>query len=173
MMTLRAIGQFAGAVALALALAGCGDDGDGDSTATDDAGSVAGESDAGEDGSEDSGDEGSDSEDGESGAAAPGVYRDYSEHAVADTSYDTTILFFWASWCPDCHAYEQAIQDDGVPDGVQILKIDYDTEQDLRDRYGVNHQSWFVKVDSNGEQLSDWLAYGSDKSVDTILEELG
>lgn len=135
----------------------------------------SGESGGSESDAEDSGDDtdsGSGSEDGGSGAA-PGVYKDYSEEAVADTSYDATILFFHASWCPECRAFEQAIQDEGVPDGVQILKTDYDTEQDLRERYGVNHQSWFVKVDSGGDKVSDWLGYGEDKSVDTILEQLG
>lgn len=203
MTTLRAIGRFAGAVALAVALAGCGDDGDTDSTAGGDTGPVAGETEvdddadeaadqdgddeAGDDeggadtdsGTDDSGDgaegadAGSDSGDGGSDSAAAGVFRDYSADAVADTSYDTTVLFFWASWCPDCRAYEQVIQDEGLPDGVQILKIDYDAEQELRDRYGVNHQSWFVKVDSDGNELSDWFAYGGDKSVDTILDQLG
>lgn len=200
--TLRAIGHFAGVVVLAVALAGCGDDGDsaatddagsvaGEADVSEDAAdqdggddAAAGEADsdstsdsASDDAGDGSGDSDGDGADGDSdsgdGDAAPGVFRDYSADAVADTSYDTTVLFFWASWCPDCRAYEQVILDEGLPDGVQILKIDYDTEQELRDRYGINHQSWFVKVDSDGDELSDWFAYGGDKSVDTILEQLG
>lgn len=176
MTRLRSFAHFACALALAVALAGCGDVADqGDAGGGDDTGESGDSGDADDAGNEsdDAGDDGGGS-DGDAGseAAAPGVYQDYSAEAVADTSYETTILFFHASWCPECRAFDEAIQDQGVPDGVQILKTDYDTEQDLKEKYGITIQSSFVKVDPDGNELSKWVGYGEDRSVDTILEQL-
>jgi len=199
MRTLRTVGHVAGALALAVALVGCGGD-DGDTDVTDDAGSIASDTDdasedaddaanadasedsAGDDdaaddsaGAEDVADDNGDADDsdGDDESAAAGIYRDYSDDAVADTSYDTTVVFFYASWCPECRAFEQAIEAEGVPDGVQILKTDYDTEHDLRERYGITIQTTFVEVDADGNEVSKWIGYGEDKSVDAILDNLG
>lgn len=105
-------------------------------------------------------------------ALAAGVYRDYDSAAVSDPGYDTTIIFFHASWCPECRAFEQSIEAGPIPDGVQILKADYDTAEELKQKYGVTIQTTFVKVDADGEELSSWVGYQKDRSIDTILEEL-
>lgn len=118
-------------------------------------------------GGEPAGEDGTDAED------APGSYRDYSQDLVADPAYDTTILFFHASWCPECRAFDESIRSGSIPGGVQILKVDYDSETDLKQRYGVTIQSTFVKVGPDGEEISSWVGYGKDRSIDTILGELG
>ena len=102
-----------------------------------------------------------------------GVYRPYSPDAVADAGFDTTIIFFHASWCPECRAFEQSIEGSEIPDGVQILKADYDTESELKQRYDVTIQTTFVRVDGNGNELASWVGYQKDRSVETILAELG
>ncbi len=102
-----------------------------------------------------------------------GTYRDYGPDLVADPAYDTTVLFFHASWCPECRAFDESIRSGAIPDGVQILKVDYDSETDLKQRYGVTLQSTFVKVDADGAMISSWVGYGKDRSIDTILTELG
>jgi thiol-disulfide isomerase/thioredoxin len=104
---------------------------------------------------------------------APGVYREYSEDAVAESGYDITILFFHASWCPECRAFEQAIEADDIPDGVQILKVDYDSATDLKQQYDVTMQTTFVRVDDTGEHQGSWVGYGKDRSLEAILTELG
>lgn len=101
---------------------------------------------------------------------ADGRYTDYSESAVASAGYNETILFFHASWCPECRAFEQAITGSDTPDGVQILKVDYDSSSDLRQKYGVTIQSTFVKVNANGDEVSQWVGYGRDKSLAIVLE---
>lgn len=103
---------------------------------------------------------------------AAGRYTDYSADAVAVAGYDTTVLFFHASWCPECRAFEQAINDSTIPGGVQILKVDYDSSVDLRQEYGVTLQSTFVSVTDDGTEVSQWVGYGKDKSVEAILENL-
>lgn len=105
-----------------------------------------------------------------SSQASPGRYQDYDSNDVAADGYNETILFFHAAWCPECRAFEMAISDEGVPDGIQILKVDYDDSDELKAKHGVTLQSTFVKVNDDGEQLSKWVGYSQDKSVDAILE---
>ena len=110
---------------------------------------------------------------GEEPDLAVGTYRDYSEEALAEAGYETNVLFFHASWCPECRAFEQSIEAGPIPDGVQILKADYDTETALKDKYGVDIQTTFVKVDDAGEMISRWVGYEQDRSVDNLLQQLG
>lgn len=101
---------------------------------------------------------------------AAGRYAVYDAGYVSDEAYTETILFFHAPWCPECRAFEAAIEGSTIPDGVQVLKVDYDSATELRQRYGVTLQSTFVSVDKSGNEVSTWVGYGKDKSVDAILE---
>lgn len=101
------------------------------------------------------------------GSATAGVYREYSEGAVADAE-GRVLLFFHASWCPQCRAIEDDILTQGVPAGVTILHVDYDTHQDLRQRYGVTLQTTFVEVDAAGEPLQTHVAY-DEPTLDAVV----
>lgn len=101
---------------------------------------------------------------------ASGRYEDYSFDLIDDTGYQTTILFFYAGWCPECRGYDQAIKAASLPDGLQILKVNYDDAQALRKQYGVTIQSSFVRVNGAGEKQKLWNGYGKEKSLDVILE---
>lgn len=87
-----------------------------------------------------------------------GSYVDYSETALAEAQ-GTKILFFHASWCPQCRALEADIKKQGVPVNTTILKVDYDNAQDLRKRYGVTLQTTVVKVDDQGNLISKFTPY--------------
>lgn len=99
-----------------------------------------------------------------------GQYVDYDEAKVADEAYSKTIVFFYAPWCPECRAFDKALKSGSVPQGVQILKIDYDSNQELRKKYGVTLQTTFVEVSSGGEKKGLWVGYGKDKSANAIIE---
>lgn len=101
---------------------------------------------------------------------AEGRYIEYDEPAVTADGYSETIIFFHAGWCPECRAFDQAIQLSTIPAGTQILKLDYDSSTELREKYEVTLQSTFVKVDQDGALLTKWVGYGRDKSVEAILE---
>ena len=98
-------------------------------------------------------------------------YVDYSPTAIANAD-GTTLLFFHATWCPSCRQIESEIIDKGVPEGVTIIKVDYDTHQDLRQKYGVTVQTTFVSVDASGELIDTFVPYGSDLSLKSVLDEL-
>ncbi len=102
--------------------------------------------------------------------ATAGTYVDYSSTAIADAS-GTKLLFFHAPWCPQCRELEADIKANGVPADVTIIKVDYDSEQSLRQKYGVTLQTTIVKVDSDGNLVEKFVAY-DDPSVDAIKENL-
>jgi len=107
---------------------------------------------------------------GGSSAAQPGQYVDYSPELVASTPGEK-LLFFHASWCSQCVALEDDIEASGVPDGVTIFKVDYDSNQDLRQEYGVTIQTTMVKVDDNGEMIDSYVAY-EDPTLDSVSAAL-
>jgi thiol-disulfide isomerase/thioredoxin len=94
--------------------------------------------------------------------ATPGVlegaYVEYSNEAIAQAE-GRVLLFFHAPWCPQCRSVESDIIAEGVPAGVTIIKVDYDSRQDLRQRYGVTLQTTFVEVDADGTELQKHVAY--------------
>lgn len=100
----------------------------------------------------------------------PGQYVDYTEQAVATTD-GTKLLFFYAPWCPQCRALEADILDKGVPDGVTIFKVDYDTNQGLRQKYGVTIQTTVVEVDDQGSLIEKFVAY-DEPTLASVKENL-
>jgi len=101
----------------------------------------------------------------------PGRYTAYNAE-LASENYPVTVLFFYAAWCPECRAFKQAITASPVPEGVQVLEVNYDDETDLKKKYGVTLQTTFVKTNSAGENLGKWVGYGKEKNLNTVLENL-
>lgn len=100
-----------------------------------------------------------------------GAYVEYSPAVVADAD-GRVFLFFYAPWCPQCVSMDSDITAEGVPSGVTIVKVDYDSNQDLRAEYGVTQQTTFVEVDASGEKLQDnYVAY-ADPTLQTALDAL-
>lgn len=105
-----------------------------------------------------------------SAASQPGEYVEYSPELVSSTPGDK-LLFFHADWCSQCVALEEDIEASGVPEGVTIFKVDYDSNQDLRQEYGVTIQTTMVKVDDNGEKIDSYVAY-EDPTIDNVTAAL-
>lgn len=101
---------------------------------------------------------------------ASGSYVDYREGVIENTA-GQKILFFHAPWCSQCRALEASIQKGPVPEGVTIIKVDYDSMQELRQKYGVTLQTTLVKVDDNGQLVEKYVAY-SKPSLDALIENL-
>ena len=43
-----------------------------------------------------------------------------------------------------------------MPDGLTVVKLDFDAETALRQQYGVTVQHTFVQVDAAGEKIGAW-----------------
>jgi thiol-disulfide isomerase/thioredoxin len=78
--------------------------------------------------------------------------------AAEQSSGNKVVLFFHAPWCPFCRAANTAFlqRADEIPSGVVVLKTDYDTNTELKRKYGVTYQHTFVQIDANGNQVSKW-----------------
>ena len=92
-----------------------------------------------------------------------GTYANYDSSLVGKN--DTTVLAFFAPWCPSCVAADKAITAGSVPDGLSILKADFDSSTDLRKKYGVTGQHTFVQVDANGELVKKWVGGNSIQDI--------
>jgi len=102
--------------------------------------------------------------------ADQGQYVDYTPEAIANTK-GTKILFFHAAWCPQCRALEDSIKAGNIPDGTTIIKVDYDSNQQLRQKYGVTIQTTLVKVDDNGDLIESYVAY-DEPTLDALIRNL-
>ena len=63
------------------------------------------------------------------------------------------------------------IQQAGLPAGLTVIKVDYDTNQELRDKYDVTLQTTLVLVNDQGELVKKFVAY-QDPSVDSLKTNL-
>ena len=100
-----------------------------------------------------------------------GEYIDYSEQAFVDAADQTRLLFFHASWCPQCRALEADIAANGVPEDVTIFEVDFDNSQQLRQKYGVTTQTTVVKVDADGELVDSFVPF-DDPSIANVSARL-
>ena len=77
------------------------------------------------------------------------------------------VYFFHASWCPICQGIHKEIEADMslIPTGVTLIKTDFDSSTDLRQKYGVTTQYTFVQVDNSGNETAQWSATSLQKAI--------
>lgn len=82
--------------------------------------------------------------------SASAMYKAYSAADVPEGK--PYALYFHASWCPSCVAFGKKIEAsiDTLPAGTVVLKTDYDTEQELKQKYGVTSQHTLVTINADG-----------------------
>ncbi len=99
-------------------------------------------------------------------AQASGTFTTYSASKVAQANGDVVIGFF-ADWCPSCRALKSDINSDltAIPAGLTILDANYDSETDLKKKYGVTTQHTLVQVNANGELITKWRGGNTLSSV--------
>lgn len=87
-----------------------------------------------------------------------GVYESYAPEKLARAEIGDVVISFHATWCPSCRALEADILKNinAIPSGVSILKVDYDTETELKKKYGVTVQNTLVQVDAEGNMIHKW-----------------
>lgn len=105
----------------------------------------------------------------ESSESSSGKYitlADYNSSS-SENSDTRVVYFFHASWCPNCKAIDESLVNDPsqIPDGVTIIKTDFDNSTDLRQKYGVTTQYTFVEVDKDGNEVKQWTAPTTEKAL--------
>ena len=98
-------------------------------------------------------------------------YQVYDESKVALAEEGKVVLFFKASWCSTCRALEKDIKNNAadIPEDVTILTLDYDTETELKQQYGVTVQHTLVQVDADGELIQKWTG---GNQLSTLLAQV-
>lgn len=99
-----------------------------------------------------------------------GAYVPYSEAALAEAD-GRKLLFFHASWCPQCRELEADMKSGTIPEGMTVFEVDYDEETDLKQEYSVTIQTTVVEVDDDGNEVGRAVAY-DEPSMSFVLDEL-
>lgn len=103
--------------------------------------------------------------------ATPTAARYVGYSAAAETearqSGGQTVLYFHADWCPVCQVLDPSIRAnlDDLPDGLTILKVNYDNETELKRKYGVTYQHTFVQIDNNANKLKLWSGSNDAREI--------
>ena len=99
-----------------------------------------------------------------------GSYEVYASEKLARAETGDVVLFFHASWCPSCRSLNSDIEANAgsIPEGVSILKVDYDTGTELKKKYGVTTQHTLVQVDKDGNIIKKWS--GGSKLSNLVSE---
>jgi thiol-disulfide isomerase/thioredoxin len=96
----------------------------------------------------------------EAARSGPGSYITLAEYDADKGTYASTdvVLFFNAEWCSTCKKARDNIEASlaSIPSGLTIVVVDFDTANDLRQKYGVTVQHTFVQVDADGNELAKW-----------------
>lgn len=99
-----------------------------------------------------------------------GTYIDYSKDVIQNAK-GTKVLFFHAPWCPQCMMLDKSIKSGKIPDGVTIIKVDYDSNQALRKKYGVTLQTTLVRVDDSGNSVKKYTAY-NEPTLQALIDNV-
>lgn len=88
-------------------------------------------------------------------------YVNYSERILEQEleSGNKVLLLFYADWCPTCTTLEQDLTENinNLQDAISVVKINFDTETELKQKYVVNYQHTFVQLDSEGNRIHKWV----------------
>jgi thiol-disulfide isomerase/thioredoxin len=99
-------------------------------------------------------------------------YTNYSQDKLINAKYGKVILFFHASWCPSCRALDSNIKSNinSIPNNVLILKVDYDSNSDLKQKYGVVSQHTLVQIDQDGSLLKSSKGLYQLNTLESVIQ---
>jgi len=97
----------------------------------------------------------------------PGKYINYTENAILNTP-GKKILFFHASWCPNCRAADKDLTAAVLPNEITVFKADYDSEDTLKQKYAITSQHTFVQIDDEGNMIKKWTGGASKEIIANI-----
>jgi thiol-disulfide isomerase/thioredoxin len=85
-----------------------------------------------------------------------GSFSSYDSAKLVNAEKGKVVLFFSAAWCPTCQEANKNLNASSAPEGLTLLKLDYDNSNDLKKKYGVTYQHTYVQVDKDGNLIKKW-----------------
>jgi thioredoxin 1 len=84
-----------------------------------------------------------------SGLAQADYHQPYSAAGLEKLQTDgaTVLVDFHAPWCPTCRAQDKSLSElstAGELKGIQVVRVDYDKEKELKKSLGVTKQSTLI-----------------------------
>jgi methionine-R-sulfoxide reductase/methionine-S-sulfoxide reductase len=95
-------------------------------------------------------------------------YIEYSAEILKNAKQEFIVLFFHANWCPTCKAFEETVLTEVIPENIVIMKVNFDTEAELRKKYNILSQTSFVIVDNKWNLRKRWIGA---RSITDIIEK--
>ncbi|MBI2600432.1 thioredoxin family protein [Candidatus Daviesbacteria bacterium] len=99
-------------------------------------------------------------------------YRDYSPNNLESALKNgRPVLFFAATiWCQTCQALEEEIKEraNSLPPDVTILKVDYDNDKIMNNKYRVTSQHTLIVLDRNGNEVKRWIGGNLDALIQNL-----
>src|SRR3989344_108210 len=92
-------------------------------------------------------------------------YIEYSEENLANAlQNERVVLYFWAPWCSTCSVLDDELMERSseLHDDVTIIKVNFDTQKDLKQKYFVTTQHALVQIDRNGNEIDKWVGVDVD-----------
>ena len=88
----------------------------------------------------------------------PGAYIDFSNEAFVGSAGTKRILFFYSDQIPKSVTLGQEITllSDQIPENVTILRVNYDSESELKTKYNTTTPNVLIQVDTDGKEISRW-----------------
>lgn len=99
-------------------------------------------------------------------------YQVYTQTAFNTAKDEQRVLFFHATWCPNCKAANADILANlaELPKNIVIFKTDYDREVALKKKYGITAQHTFVLVDAQGNAVRKWAGGGLKQIIANVAK---
>jgi thiol-disulfide isomerase/thioredoxin len=92
------------------------------------------------------------------------------EDAMETALSGPAVLFFYAEWCPACRSALNDIDANIDQLGnVTVIIVNYDTEKELKVKYGIFYQHTFVQINSAGEKVAVWSGGGVESILNHVV----
>lgn len=99
--------------------------------------------------------------------ASAAEYKDFSGGVIGNG--EESALFFYATWCGSCKKEDKNLKSWYPSQNmIPVYKVDYDSNLELRKKYGVTYQHTFVKIDGRGNVIKVISGPSSD-SLKSLL----
>lgn len=95
-------------------------------------------------------------------------FEKFAPSKITFADQKKVVLFFNATWCVTCNEVMLELPTIQIPENILFLSVDFDTESELRKKYGVALQHTFVEVNSSGEMVQKWAGGSLKEAVEKL-----